>query len=64
MLADGTLAPELDVRAWFGGARLVRQGSGRVPTLTVGADWLSGDDDPADATYRAFNTLYATNHKW
>ncbi len=64
LLADGTLGGPQDVRAWFAGGRLVRPGSGRVPTLTLGADWLSGDDDPADGTYRAFNTLYATNHKW
>lgn len=62
--ADGTRGPDQNVRAWFAGGRLVRQGSGRVPTFTVGADWLSGDDDPTDGTYRAFNTLYATNHKW
>ncbi|HEY0969406.1 MAG TPA: alginate export family protein [Gemmatimonadales bacterium] len=62
--ADGTLGAQQDVRAWFAGGRVVRQGSGLVPTMSLGADWLSGDDDPADATYRAFNTLYATNHKW
>jgi hypothetical protein len=27
-------------------------------------DYLSGDSDPADADTKAFNTLYATNHKF
>ena len=27
-------------------------------------DYLSGDDDPADDKSKAFNTLYATNHKF
>ena len=54
-----------DVRAWFAGARLSRELRVGVPaTVTLGADWLSGDADPADGRYGAFNTLYATNHKW
>ena len=34
------------------------------PTFSIGIDYLSGDDDPADDTYKVFDTLYATNHKF
>ena len=34
------------------------------PTFSVGIDYLSGDDDPADDTYKVFDTMYATNHKF
>ncbi len=34
------------------------------PDLTAGVDYLSGDDDPNDDTYKAFDTMYATNHKY
>jgi len=34
------------------------------PDVTVGVDYLSGDDDPADDTHKAFDTMYATNHKY
>jgi hypothetical protein len=54
-----------DVRAWFAGARLSADARpGVATTFTLGADWLSGDADPADGRYGAFHTLYATNHKW
>ncbi len=33
------------------------------PTISVGIDYLSGDDDPADGTYKVFDTMYGTNHK-
>jgi hypothetical protein len=32
--------------------------------LAAQVDYLSGDDDPADTDIKAFNTLYATNHKF
>ena len=32
--------------------------------LTVGIDWLSGDNHPAEGTYKAFNPLYGTHHKF
>ena len=35
-----------------------------LPGLTVWFDYLSGDDDANDGTNRAFDTLYATNHKF
>jgi len=34
------------------------------PDITVGVDYLSGDDDLSDETNKVFNTLYATNHKY
>lgn len=34
------------------------------PALSAGIDYLSGDDDPADDTFKVFDTLYATNHKF
>jgi hypothetical protein len=33
-------------------------------SLAAQVDYLSGDDDPTDADANAFNTLYATNHKF
>ena len=63
--ASGGRATPQDIQAYFGGARLGWQTpSALLPTLGVGVDYLSGDDDPADDDYQAFNTLYATNHKW
>jgi hypothetical protein len=54
-----------DIRAWFTGARLgVATGLTAVPSVGLGLDILSGDDDPTGDEYRAFNTLYATNHKF
>ena len=34
------------------------------PRLSAGVDFLSGDDDPSAGEIKAFNTLYATNHKF
>jgi len=34
------------------------------PTITVGYDMLSGDDGSDDSENTAFNTLFATNHKF
>lgn len=34
------------------------------PWIGAGVDWLSGDGDPGDGDFEAFNTLFATNHKW
>jgi hypothetical protein len=54
-----------DVRAWMvagrgGWAAPAR----RLRAAGVGVDWLSGDADPADGTYGAFQTLYGTNHRF
>lgn len=35
-----------------------------APTLDAWFDYLSGDDDPTDDKMEAFDTLYATNHKF
>ncbi|MBD3332592.1 hypothetical protein GF356_07060 [candidate division GN15 bacterium] len=32
--------------------------------LAAGVDYASGDDDPADGTYNAYNNLYYTGHKF
>lgn len=64
-VADGAMPVSQDIRAFMVGARL-----GVATTLPVlsraglGLDLLSGDRDPADGTYRAFNTLYGTNHRY
>lgn len=54
-----------DIGAWFVGGRLgwIRT-LGPLESIELGVDWLSGDDDPSDGRYSAFNTLYATNHKF
>ena len=39
-------------------------GASRSPGVSVGVEYLSGDDDPTDGTYKVFDTLYATNHKF
>ena len=46
--AQGTIAPELAMK----------------PRITLWYDLLSGDDDATDGKQTAFNTLYATNHKF
>ena len=35
-----------------------------APILSAGIDYLSGDNNPAGGTYKVFDTLYATNHKF
>jgi len=32
--------------------------------VSAGMDYLSGDDNPDDLSYKVFDTLYATNHKF
>ncbi len=51
-----------DRGAWFASAKAgfaIGRGS-----VTAQLDYLSGDDDPDDDRTKAFNTLYATNHKF
>ena len=38
--------------------------SWRKHEVTVGFDFLSGDDDPSDTDNKAFDTLFATNHNY
>jgi hypothetical protein len=51
-----------DRSAYFASG-MVGVAAGRT-SLAAQLDYLSGDDDPADAEARAFNTLYGTNHKF
>jgi len=58
-------ATQQDLLAWLVGARVGRFAQpGRRTTFAVGADVLSGDATPADGSYSAFSTMYATNHPW
>ena len=48
--------------AWFASGRVGAElGRG---SLAAQLDYLSGDDDPTAGDVKAFNTLYATNHKF
>jgi len=54
-----------DIRAWMVGARgTIAPELSVKPTVTLWYDLLSGDADATDGTQSAFNTLYATNHKF
>ncbi|MDH4043146.1 MAG: alginate export family protein [Gemmatimonadota bacterium] len=54
----------------FGPSRSAYFASGKVGlgvgqgSLAAQVDYLSGDDDPTAGDVKAFNTLYATNHKF
>ncbi len=37
---------------------------GVKPAISLGIEYLSGDDNRTDNKYKVFNTLYATNHKF
>jgi hypothetical protein len=51
-----------DRSAWFASGKAgVAIGRG---TVAAQLDYLSGDKDPTDEKTKAFNTLYATNHKF
>lgn len=58
-----TAGVQTDMQAWLFAARVGYEFNA-FGKLTVGADVLSGDDDLTDTTVNAFDTLYATNHKW
>lgn len=63
LLADTTRFTSQRVRAWLLGVRLAAAVA-RRGDVTLGVDALSGDDVPADATYTAFSTMFATNHPY
>lgn len=64
-LPIATAVQQQDIRAAFAGLRAgVTTGLPAVPSLGIGLDYLSGDGNVRDDDYRAFNTLYATNHKF
>lgn len=51
-----------DLSAWFASGKAgVAIGKG---TVALQLDYLSGNEDPAATQTKAFNTLYATNHKF
>ncbi|HLV24825.1 MAG TPA: alginate export family protein [Gemmatimonadales bacterium] len=60
----GSVSPmRQDIGAWLAGARVgTASPIGRLTSATVGVDVLSGDDNAADDSYGAFNTVYGTNH--
>ena len=51
-----------DRSAWFASGKLGYGWSGNGVAAQL--DYLSGDADPGDGETKAFNTLYATNHKF
>ena len=54
-----------DIQAFMATARLIYKGpSWTRPRVEIGLDWLSGDADPTDTDSKAFDTLFATNHKF
>lgn len=60
---DATAARAQEVRGWLLGARVGTPASpNRRASAGVGVDVLSGDADPTDGGYGAFNTILATNH--
>ncbi len=60
--AAGAVQVGPDREAYFASGKIgVAHGRGSV---ALQVDYLSGDDDPTDAKRTAFNTLYATNHKF
>jgi hypothetical protein len=54
-----------EIRAYFAGARAgVRPDIAVLPSIGLGLDYLSGSSTATGPEYRAFNTLYATNHRY
>ncbi len=53
-----------DLSAYMFGARVGKRFADGKAGLTLWYDYLSGDDDPTDGDFNAFNTLLATNHKY
>jgi hypothetical protein len=60
--ASGAYQTGPDREAWFASARL-GWAFDRI-SMAGQLDYLSGDPDPDDGETKAFNTLYATNHKF
>ena len=54
-----------EVKAFMASGRLSYEGPGwNRPYVTAGMDYLSGDGTPGDSQIKAFDTLFATNHKF
>lgn len=64
-LRAGALVEE-DISAWLAAGRLGWSPAiaGPLRSVRLGVDWLSGDEDDGDDRLGAFNTLFATNHKF
>ncbi len=68
--AAGTLRYDAAGAYQFGPSRSAYFASGKAGVdvgrgaLAAQLDYLSGDDDPTGGDVKAFNTLYATNHKF
>lgn len=63
--AVGSDERERDISAWLVSGSVAHQFAGNLkPRVALQVDLLSGDEDPTDDRYAAFNTLYATNHKF
>lgn len=60
--ADGPVGT-MDYAAFMLGGRVATELSDGL-TATLWYDYLSGDSDTGDTTARAFDTLFATNHKF
>lgn len=61
----GRAADGLSYAAWFAAVRArYTVDFGVKPYLELFADVASGDDDPSDKDVHAFDTLFATNHKF
>ena len=56
-----------DVTAFFGaynGKYSFGNYSSIKPSISLGVAYLSGDDNLSDGSYKAFDTMYSTNHKY
>ncbi len=61
----GQLNSALDIAAYMFAANATYKVGGQfLKAVGGGVDYLSGDDATTSDKYEAFNTLYATNHKW
>ncbi len=68
-LQNGTYNPDsvsqsIDAKMWAVNAVYPLKMLPMGLRLLGGLDFISGDDNLGDNTYKAFNTLYATNHKY
>lgn len=63
---QGGTIDDIDVSAFLVSAKIGFSFSNTPtkPAIFSGIDYLSGDDDTSDDKYKAFDTLYATNHKF
>jgi hypothetical protein len=60
----GVEVPDQTIAAWMAAFRLGTAAPPAPYAATLGLDWLSGEAAPEPSRYGAFNTLYATNHRF